>query len=158
MPDPRVAWMREAIALALEAVQTGSGGPFGALVVRGSEVLGRGRNRVLERHDPTAHAEIEAIRAACAKVGSHELTGCEIYTSCEPCPMCLGAMLWARVERCVFAGTRADAAAAGFDDARFHVELARPLAERSLPSVPFLREEALAAFDVWLARQDRRTY
>jgi guanine deaminase len=151
-------FMREAVDLAVAGVQAGHGGPFGAVVVRGDEVLGRGCNRVLADADPTAHAEVVAIRAACAQIGSHDLAGCVLYASCEPCPMCLGAALWSRVERIVFAGTRKDAAAAGFDDAVFYEELERPFAERQVPLEPLMRDEAQRAFEAWAARSDRQIY
>jgi len=154
--DP--AFMRQAIALALEGVRSGAGGPFGALVVRDGRVLGRGSNRVTSTHDPTAHAEVVAIREACAATGSFSLQGAELYTSCEPCPMCLGAIWWARLARVHFAGTRADAAAAGFDDAALYDEVARPLPARVLPLLPLLRDEALAAFAAWGAKADRVRY
>ncbi len=154
--DP--ARMREAIALALEGVRSGAGGPFGALVVRDGGVLGRGCNRVTSANDPTAHAEIVAIRQACAAAGSFALGGSELYTSCEPCPMCLGAIWWARIARVFHAGTRADAAAAGFDDAALYEEVARPLAARALPLLPLLREEAQAAFAAWMGKADRVRY
>lgn len=150
--------MREAIDLAVAGVQAGHGGPFGAVVVRGVEVLGRGCNRVLVDADPTAHAEVVAIREACARLGTHDLSGCVLYASCEPCPMCLGAALWSRVERVVFAGTRRDAADAGFDDAVFYEELERAPAERQVPLVPLLRDEAARAFEAWAARSDRQLY
>jgi len=154
--DP--ALMRQAIALALDAVRSGAGGPFGALVVRDGRVLGRGSNRVTSANDPTAHAEVVAIREACAATASFSLQGAELYTSCEPCPMCLGAIWWARLARVHFAGTRADAAAAGFDDAALYDEVARPLAARTLPLLPLLRDEAQAAFAAWRAKADRVRY
>jgi tRNA(Arg) A34 adenosine deaminase TadA len=149
--------MREAIAEALRSIELG-GGPFGAVVVREGELIGRGHNRVLLDADPCAHAEILAIRAACRELGSHLLAGCEIYTSCEPCPMCLGAIHWARLERVHYACTREDAAAAGFDDARFHAELALPVAERSIPLLQEMRAEGLEALRVWARKADRRLY
>jgi tRNA(Arg) A34 adenosine deaminase TadA len=154
--DPE-ACMRLALRLALDSVEAG-GGPFGAVVVRGSQIVGRGRNRVTSTQDPTAHAEVVALRDAAGRLRTHDLAGCQLYTSCEPCPMCYGAALWSRVERVVFAGTREDAARAGFDDSRFHDQLALPLEERELPLVPLLREEASAAFEAWLAKADRATY
>jgi tRNA(Arg) A34 adenosine deaminase TadA len=155
-PDP--ALMRQAIEIALEGVRAGRGGPFGALVVRDGRVIGSGSNQVVGDNDPTAHAEIVAIRRACASVGSFQLDGCELYTTCEPCPMCLGAIYWSRVERVVFACDRADAARAGFDDAHFYEELGRSLGERKLPFEQLLRDEALAAFRTWLAKPDRVSY
>lgn len=151
-------WLRRAVELAVRAVESGSGGPFGAVVVRAGTVVGEGWNRVLETNDPTAHAEVVAIRAACAALGTFDLAGCEVYASCEPCPMCHAAALWARVERVVYAGTREDAAAAGFDDARFHAELAAAPAQRSLPLLADDRSLARPAFEAWLRRADRRAY
>jgi tRNA(Arg) A34 adenosine deaminase TadA len=155
---PKKTFMQQAIAAAIEGVRSGEGGPFGAVVVRGGEVLATACNRVTSRKDPTAHAEVEAIRAACAKLGSHRLDGCEIYASCEPCPMCFAAAFWARVDRVFYACDRADAARAGFDDSKLHVEVEKMLAERSPPLVPFLREEGLAVFRDWLEKGDRIPY
>jgi len=150
--------LREAIALARRSVAEG-GGPFGAIVARGGEILGRGANRVTLDNDPTAHAEILAIRAACKVLGTFSLAGCSVYASCEPCPMCLAAVCWARVERLVFGASGADAAAAGFDDERFRRELG---AVSSAPSVlhaeAMLRDEALAPFRDWAAKPDRKPY
>jgi len=151
------ALLREAIALARRSVAEG-GGPFGAIVVRGADVLGRGTNRVTLDDDPTAHAEICAIRAACKALGSFRLDGCSVYASCEPCPMCMAALRWARVERLVFGASSVDAAAAGFDDERFRRELATPLREHALPAVQLLRDEALVPFRDWSAKPDRTPY
>jgi guanine deaminase len=152
------ALLREAIALARRSVAEG-GGPFGAIVVRGSEILGRGTNRVTIDNDPTAHAEICAIRAACKTLGSFRLDGCSVYASCEPCPMCMAALRWARVERLVFGASTADAAAAGFDDERFQRELGSVSSASSvLPGEQMLRDEALAPFRDWAAKPDRRPY
>lgn len=150
--------MRRAIELSSHAVASGSGGPFGALIVRQGVVLATGHNRVIVDLDPTAHAEVVAIRAASQALQTYDLSGCELFTSCEPCPMCLAAAMWARITRVYFAGTRADAARAGFDDALFYKELAAPVAERSLPLVPLLRAEAQSAFDEWRALEDRAQY
>lgn len=150
--------MRAAIELALDGVQRGAGGPFGAVVVSNGAVLGSGCNEVLATGDPTAHAEIVAIRRACAAAQSFSLQGCELFTSCEPCPMCLGAIYWSRIERVHFACTRTDAASAGFDDAFFYEELARPIGARKLRFESMLRDEALAAFDAWRAKADRTPY
>ncbi len=151
-------FLREAIRLSIEKMQAGQGGPFGAVVVRDDEILGVGFNRVTSANDPTAHAEIVAIREACTRLGSFCLAGCEIYSSCEPCPMCLAAIYWARLERLYYAATREDAARAGFDDAHLYHQLRLPPAERSLPTQQDLRQEALAAFDAWAKMEDRREY
>src|SRR5262245_5530973 len=141
-------FMREAIALSEEALRDEAGGPFGAVVVRDGKVLGRGRNRVLERGDPTAHGEIEAIRDAARALRTHELAGCTIYASCEPCPMCAGAIQWARIDRCVYAATRDDAAAVGFADARFHARVA-PTPTQALTAS---REPASQVIRRWAAK------
>lgn len=151
-------YLREAIDLARQGMEAGAGGPFGAVVVRDGEVIGRGHNEVLRRHDPTAHAEVVAIRAACERVGDHHLTGSVLYASCEPCPLCFGAAAWARVERILYACTASDAAAIGFDDAAFHEELRRPPEERELPMVNLLRDEGLVVFDAWRERPDSQLY
>jgi guanine deaminase len=153
----REALMREALRLARENVDAG-GGPFAAVVARDGGVVAVGTNRVVPERDPTAHAEVVAIREACRRLGSFRLDGCEIYASCEPCPMCLGAIHWARPERVFFAATRDDAAAAGFDDALLHAELLRPPGERRIPAEPLLRDEALGAFAAWRAKGDKVPY
>jgi tRNA(Arg) A34 adenosine deaminase TadA len=150
--------MQRAIDLALEGVRKNEGGPFGAVITREGEILASGANRVTSANDPTAHAEIVAIRAACAKLGSFRLDGCELFASCEPCPMCLAAAHWARMSRVHYACTRDDAARAGFDDARLYEELARPRAERKLPLEPLMRDEGLATFRAWLDKADRKPY
>ncbi|MGI6418688.1 MAG: nucleoside deaminase [Thermoguttaceae bacterium] len=151
-------FLREAIRLSIEKMQAGEGGPFGALVVRGGRVVGRGWNQVTSTNDPTAHAEIVAIRAACSALGTFQLSGCTLYTSCEPCPMCLAATYWARIERIVFAAGRQDAADAGFDDSLLYDEVTRSPADRSLPAEQCLREEAMAAFRAWRLKGDRVEY
>ena len=151
-------FLREAIRLSLDGMQAGEGGPFGAVVVSSGEIVGAGYNRVTSTNDPTAHAEIVAIRRACTRLGTFSLAGCEIYASCEPCPMCLAAIYWARLERLYYAATRADAAAAGFDDAHIYDEIALPPAVRSIPTVQDLRPQALAAFDAWAELEDRIEY
>jgi tRNA(Arg) A34 adenosine deaminase TadA len=151
------ALMRRAIALSRRSLAEG-GGPFGALVVRGGTILFEGTNRVTQTLDPTAHAEVVAIRGACRAIASFSLAGCEVFSSCEPCPMCLAAAWWARVDRVWFGNTRADAAAVGFDDDRIYAELARPLALRELTVTPLLRDEALVAFREWSAQSDRTPY
>ena len=150
--------MQQAIEAALEGVRTGQGGPFGAVVIKGGEVIAAACNRVLSAKDPTAHAEIEAIRAACAKLGSFRHEGCELYATCEPCPMCLAAACWARLDSVVYACDRSDAARAGFDDALLYQELEKPPSERKLALVPFLRDEALKTFQAWIDKPDRVTY
>lgn len=139
-------------------MDAGEGGPFGAVIVRDGQVVGRGWNRVTSKNDPTAHAEVEAIREACRTLNRFDLSGCEIYCSCEPCPMCLGAIYWARLDTCCFAAGRADAAAAGFDDALIYTELGRPPTERTLHFEQALRESALPLFAAWKAKLDRIEY
>jgi tRNA(Arg) A34 adenosine deaminase TadA len=150
-------FMRRAIALSLENARNGRG-PFAALVVRGEQVLGEGTNRVTDSNDPTAHAEVVAIRAACANLRAFQLIGCDVYTSCEPCPMCLGAIYWARPVRVFYASTREDAAQIGFDDALIYKELNVPLAERKIPMTQLLRDEALQAFQEWARNPNKREY
>jgi tRNA(Arg) A34 adenosine deaminase TadA len=158
MSDPqRQVFMRRAIELSRENVKRG-GGPFGAVIVRSGEVVGEGFNRVTATNDPTAHAEVVAIRDACQRLGTFSLNGCEIYTSCEPCPMCLSAIYWARIERIWFANTKVDAAAIDFDDHFIYDELAKDAAHRAIPMQPMLREEALAAFREWQANASRIRY
>lgn len=150
--------MSEAIALAIENVRSGRGGPFAALVVREGSIIAAGANQVASSNDPTAHAEIVAIRKACAALGTFQLTGCEIFTTCEPCPMCQGAIYWARPERVYYAGTREDASEAGFDDAFIYRECARPVADRKIPMLPLLREQSLEVFREWKASAARIPY
>jgi tRNA(Arg) A34 adenosine deaminase TadA len=152
------AFMREAIRLSMDHSERGDGGPFGAIVVRRDEIVGAGWNQVTSRADPTAHAEIVAIRAAASRLGTFRLDDCEIYASCEPCPMCLGAIYWARLGRLFYAASRADAAAAGFDDDLFYRELAQPPDQRRLPTVQVLRDEALPVLAAWRTRPDRIRY
>lgn len=142
-------FIQQAIQLAAEHMRAKDGGPFGALIVRDGAIIATGWNKVTSTNDPTAHAEVTAIRAAGSKLGSFVLGGCVLYTSCEPCPMCLGAAYWARVERIVFAGTQADAAAAGFDDEELYRELALPMADRKLPMRQVARDAAVAVFEEW---------
>jgi guanine deaminase len=152
------AFLCEAIRLSIEKSQTGEGGPFGAVVVRHGTIVGRGWNRVTSTNDPTAHAEIDAIRDACAQLGTFSLAGCEIYSSCEPCPMCLAAIYWARLERIFYAATCEDATAAGFDDSPFYRQLVLPPDQRSIPMVQDLHEEGCEAFRAWLLKADRTPY
>jgi len=151
-------FMRRAIELAIENVNARRGGPFGALVVRGADIVAEGTNLVTSALDPTAHAEVTAIRAACRALESFQLIGCEIYTTCEPCPMCLGAIYWARPDRVYYAGTREDAAAAGFDDALIYDQLNVPPAARAIPMIGMLRSEGLAAFEAWRSLAGRVDY
>lgn len=142
-------FMREAIRLSLEKMEAGFGGPFGAVVVKDGEIISRGFNNVLFSHDPTAHAEVEAIRKACKLLNTQELTGCELFTSCEPCPMCLGAIYWARLDKVYYANTKEDAAAIGFDDEFVYKELEKPLPDRTIPMVQLLQDEAQESFLRW---------
>ena len=142
-------FMARAIQLSMENVQSGSGGPFGAVVVKNGEVIAEGANQVTSTNDPTAHAEMLAIRAACRKLGAFSLEGCEIYTSCEPCPMCLGAIYWARLSRIFFANLATDASRIGFDDSAIYRELSQSHSQRTIPMVQMMREQALEAFRAW---------
>lgn len=151
------SFMREAIKLSAESVQSG-GGPFGAVIVRDGEIIARGENRVTVCNDPTAHAEVSAIREAAARMGTYDLSGCEIYSSCEPCPMCLGAIYWARLDRLYYASTRADAANVGFDDAHIYEELPLDPSQRELPTQTLLREEAQRVFEAWAGKLDKKEY
>lgn len=151
-------FLREAIRLSIEKMEAGEGGPFGALVVRDGRIVGVGWNRVTSTSDPTAHAEIVAIRDACARLGTFSLAECELYASCEPCPMCLAAIYWARIERLYYAATREDAAGAGFDDSRIDAEIALRSPARSILAVQDLRQEAQKAFQAWAKKEDRVEY
>jgi len=155
--DQHLAFMREAIRLAAENVQNG-GGPFGAVVVRDGKIIGRGTNRVTVSMDPTSHAEINAIRDACTRLGHWQLEGCTIYSSCEPCPMCLGAIYWSRPAALFFANTREDAAAILFDDDFIYRELSLPMHARSIPTRQLLREEGLRVFASWEADPGKVRY
>ncbi len=150
--------MARAIELAIANVRSGLGGPFAAVIVKDGRVVAEGVNRVTSALDPTAHAEVLAIRAACQALASFQLHGCEIYTTCEPCPMCLGAIYWARLDRVYFGGTAADAAAAGFDDAFLYQQIAVDPQQRKLPFVPLMRDQALACFRAWRDQPDRINY
>jgi guanine deaminase len=141
--------MQRAISLALENVKSAGGGPFGAVIVREGKVIAEGVNLVTASNDPTAHAEVVAIRRACQAMGNFELTDCELYASCEPCPMCLGAIYWARIGRLYFAASRSDAAEIGFDDSLIYNEIAVPVELRKIPTNVFMRDEALTAFHHW---------
>jgi len=150
--------MRRAIALALENVRTARGGPFAALVAKNGNVIGEGANSVTATNDPTAHAEVVAIRAACRALGTFQLIDCELYTTCEPCPMCLGAIYWARPTRVFYAGVAADAADAGFDDAFIYEELRRQAESRRIPMTQLMREESLAIFAAWKQQPNKTQY
>ncbi|HXM92702.1 MAG TPA: nucleoside deaminase [Candidatus Dormibacteraeota bacterium] len=150
--------MRRAIALALGNVRNGMGGPFAALIVKDGRVLAEGTNRVTFSNDPTAHAEIVAIREACRVLGNFELTGCELYATCEPCPMCLGAIYWTRLGRVFYGATATDASAAGFDDAFIYAELKKPVVERRTPMTQILREESCTIFTEWKQLGNKKSY
>lgn len=150
--------MRQAIGLSEEMMRSNRGGPFGAVVVKDGAVIAEGFNKVTSDNDPTAHAEIVAIRTACERLGTFSLEGCEIYTSCEPCPMCLAAIYWARLDRIYFANTRGDAADIGFDDDHIYREIPLPIEARSLPMERLLAEEAAGAFREWKAKPDKIRY
>jgi guanine deaminase len=151
-------FLLEAIELAKKHMLAGQGGPFGAVIVADGQVVGRGWNRVTSSCDPTAHAEVCAIRDACNRLERFSLQGCVLYSSCEPCPMCLAAILWARLDEVVFAAGCNDAAAAGFDDGNFYRQIALPIEKRDLPMRQRLREEAKRVFDAWLKLEDRIEY
>ena len=151
-------FMKQAIERAMENVLSGQGGPFGAIVVKGSRVIASGANSVTSTNDPTAHAEVIVIREACRILGTFQLTGCEIYTSCEPCPMCLGAIYWARPDRVYFAATASDAAEAGFDDSLIYREISEPHGRRRIPFEPMMREAGLEPFRAWMQKNDRIRY
>ncbi|HEY8563620.1 MAG TPA: nucleoside deaminase [Pyrinomonadaceae bacterium] len=151
-------FMRRAIELAQKGIDANDGGPFGAVVVKNGEIVGEGCNRVTSTNDPTAHAEVVAIREACKNLNSFQLDGCTIYTSCEPCPMCLGAIYWARPEQMFFACSREDAARVGFDDEFIYDEIERPIEQRRIRSVNFLREEGLRVFENWANKLNKTEY
>lgn len=151
-------YLRQAIELARQGMEDGSGGPFGCVIVRGGEVVGRGCNGVTSTNDPTAHAEIVAIRDACRRLGNYQLAECVVYASCEPCPMCLGAIYWARPKRVVYAATRQQAAAAGFDDDFIYREIAVPQGERRIAFELLADERAEGVFELWRERGDKSLY
>ncbi len=151
-------FMREAIALSHRMMEENKGGPFGAVIVRDGEIIAYGWNKVTSENDPTAHAEVSAIREACSKLGTFALTDCDIYTSCEPCPMCLSAIYWARLRSMYYGNARQDAARIGFDDEFLYTEVALAIDDRSLPTVRLLEEEAIVAFDVWEKKPDKVQY
>ncbi len=151
-------FMELAIEYAKEGISDRQGGPFGAVVVMDNEIVGRGHNMVAPNNDPTAHAEVVAIRDACKNLGTYQLTGCTLYTTCEPCPMCLGAIYWARPDKVIFGSTKEDAAKAGFDDFFIYMEIDMDYSERKIPFKPFLRERTLELFQIWEAKPDKIKY
>ncbi len=151
-------FMWEAIRLSIQNIRDGNGGPFACVVVKEGKIIARGTNTVTSTNDPTAHAEIVAIRNACKELKSFQLSGCEIYTSCEPCPMCLGAIYWARPDKIYYANGRNDAAKIGFDDEILYEELSQKISDRKIPTMQLMREEALAAFREWEQKQDKIQY
>jgi guanine deaminase len=151
-------FMREAIRLSLSKMQSNCGGPFGAVVVRNGKIVGRGWNQVTSSNDPTAHAEVTAIRAACKKLKTFQLDDCELYTSCEPCPMCLSAIYWARFKKVYYANTRKDAAKIDFDDDLIYREVPKPISKRLIPMKQLLRGEALEVFAEWKNKTDKIRY
>lgn len=155
--DQDCAFMSEAIRLANESVNNG-GGPFGAVVVKDGQIVAGSANRVTIDNDPTAHAEVNTIREACRRLGTFDLSGCVIYTSCEPCPMCLGAIYWARIDRIYYGNNRKDAADIDFAGDFIYEELDKPLAERTVPIIPMLRDEALQTFRLWAEKADKTEY
>jgi tRNA(Arg) A34 adenosine deaminase TadA len=151
-------FMFEAVALSKQGVANNEGGPFGCVIVKDDKVVGRGNNRVTSTNDPTAHAEVVAIRDACKNLGTFQLEGCEIYTSCEPCPMCLGAIYWARPKVVYYANTRCDAADIGFDDSMIYEEISAELDNRRIPIINLGREDALKVFAEWQSKADKIDY
>ena len=150
--------MQEAIRLSQTGMENNEGGPFGCVIVKGDEIIGRGNNKVLCNNDPTAHAEITAIRDACKNIGTFQLDGCEIYTSCEPCPMCLGAIYWARPKIIYYANTREDAARIEFDDSMIYEEMKADITNRKIAMVSLNREKALEIFEQWSNKTDKNVY
>ena len=152
------AFMARAIQLSIDNVLSGQGGPFGAVIVKDGVLVAEGVNRVTASNDPTAHAEVVVIREACTKLGTFGLKDCEIYTSCEPCPMCLGAIYWARLARIYFGNVAADASKIGFDDSFIYHEFEKPFAERSIPMIQMMHEEALGGFRAWQEKPNKLLY
>ncbi|MDB5228369.1 MAG: tRNA-specific adenosine deaminase [Bacteroidota bacterium] len=151
-------FMKRAVELSILAMQSGKGGPFGCVIVKDGKIVGEGHNQVTSTNDPTAHAEVVAIRNACANLDTFQLDGCEVYTSCEPCPMCLGALYWARPSKIYYANTREDAAEIGFDDSMIYEEITVQLCDRKIPMIPFGRSEAIIAFNEWKNKIDKVDY
>ncbi|MEO5967729.1 MAG: nucleoside deaminase [Ferruginibacter sp.] len=151
-------FMQQAIDLSLQGINNNDGGPFGCVIVKDDKIIGRGNNKVTSSNDPTAHAEIVAIRDACANLSEFQLEDCEIYTSCEPCPMCLGAIYWARPKVVYYANTREDAAEIGFDDSMIYNEMNTPIENRKIPILPLKRNDALKVFNEWKNKESKTTY
>lgn len=151
-------FMNEAIALSQKGIDQDEGGPFGCVIVKGDVIVGRGNNKVTSSNDPTAHAEVVAIRDACKNLDTFQLDDCEIYTSCEPCPMCLGAIYWARPKRIYYANTRQDAADAGFDDSMIYEEITTDIEKRRIPMITLGREEAIKVLKNWVENPDKKVY
>ena len=151
-------FMKEAVNAALKGMNNNEGGPFGCVVVKDGEIVGRGNNKVTSTNDPTAHAEVTAIRDACNNLNSFQLDGCEIYTSCEPCPMCLGAIYWARPDKVYYGSNQIDAANIGFDDEFIYKEIPLPNSERSIPFEQLARKIALEPFNEWAKKEDKTEY
>jgi guanine deaminase len=158
MKDKENKFMLEAVKLSNDNMVAGKGGPFGCVVVKDGVIIGKGFNQVTSTNDPTAHAEVIAIREACKALGTFQLTGCEIYTSCEPCPMCLGAIYWARPSKVYYANTREDAAAIDFDDDFIYKEIGRSISDRSIPFIHMEMKEALDVFEQWKTKSDKKSY
>jgi tRNA(Arg) A34 adenosine deaminase TadA len=158
MTDSQKNFMLQAIDLAKKGMLAGNGGPFGCVIVKDGKIVGQGSNMVLKTKDPTAHAEVVAIRDACKTLDNFQLDGCEVYTSCEPCPMCLGAIFWARPAKVYYACTKNDAAEAGFDDDFIYQEIEVNPADRKIPMLSLLREESLKAFELWKEKGDKEVY
>jgi len=158
MDNLKKSFMQAAIDLAAENIKSGKGGPFGAVIVKDNKIIAKGANQVTSTNDPTAHAEVVAIRNACKELGTFQLDDCEIYTSCEPCPMCLGAIYWARPKKIYFAGSREDAAHANFDDSFIYNEIPLPVDKRKIPTEQMMQSEVVAIFKKWLDKDDKIEY
>jgi guanine deaminase len=151
-------FMMEAISLSKKAIENNEGGPFGCVVVKNDKIIGRGNNKVIAENDPTAHAEVMAIRDACKNLGTFQLEGCEVYSSCEPCPMCLGAIYWARPKAVYYANTRDDAASVGFDDSMIYDEIKCNTEERKIPLINLCHQDAFTVFESWASKNDKTLY
>lgn len=158
MVQPNRKFMQEAIALSFQAMRSGKGGPYGAVVVKDGQIIGRGMNEVTSLNDPTAHAELTAIREACRAVQSWQLQGCELYTSCEPCPMCMAAVYWARLDTVYYGNTKEQAAAFGFNSDYIYEQIARPHDQRDVSITPLMADEAIVAFEEWAQKSDKMSY